>query len=109
MSMIKHILWSGIWVEADNRFLQYLKSTGNIRQLNGVGLGLEVGSGLLPTYCNNIKKYIVCKEQDSKIRCYPKYPYFKRNKVFLSLPVSIVSIITSFITSLLSLHPQDSI
>ncbi len=22
MSMIKHILWSGIWVEADNRFLQ---------------------------------------------------------------------------------------
>ncbi len=36
--------------EADNRFLQYLKSTGNIRQLNGVGLGLEVGSGLVPSY-----------------------------------------------------------
>ncbi len=23
MSTIKHILWSGIWVEADNRFLQF--------------------------------------------------------------------------------------
>ncbi len=24
--MIKHILWSGIWVEADKRFLQYQSS-----------------------------------------------------------------------------------
>ncbi len=50
MSMIKHILWVESSFEADNRFLQYLKSTGNIRQLNGVGLGLEVGSGLVPSY-----------------------------------------------------------